>query len=196
MPTVLAGQAPVAPLLRDLASGFHQQMFFWGLDAGRSSGNLLVAQGFERRPSDGLRGTSCYRLPWRGGAVELHGSHAGFQTAGRGAYFIRPLQRCALWLAETPPVPGVRPPDLLDTRPSRDLLLALGPLLEWWLDYERRIAETLGTAWRERGYQRFRALPKSRPWLAPVAANQWVESLLRDPSATPRARTFRRRTVS
>jgi len=181
---------PVAPLLRDLARGLQQQMFLWGLDADHPSGNLLVTHGFERRPSTGLRGTSCYRRSWESGAIELHGSHAGFQGRDEGAYFIRPLERCARWLAPTPPIPGAWDRHLLDRKPSAELLDALRSLVTWWLEHDRRVADQLGPGWRQRGFERYRSLPKARAWLAPEPARRWLESLLRDPASTPRARFF------
>ncbi|MGC6467726.1 MAG: hypothetical protein ACON5N_19260 [Akkermansiaceae bacterium] len=75
----------IAPhVLRDLANGLQQQMFFWGQDVVRPERNLLVEQGFSRSPSRGLKGTSCYRREWQGGHVELYGSCAGWYGEERG----------------------------------------------------------------------------------------------------------------
>lgn len=98
-----------SPLFRDLAAGLNQQMFFWGKDAILPEGNFFVTTGFTKRPSPGIQGTSCYRLPWQGGAIELHGSHAGWLGTDGGFFFIRPLARCVRWLSPTPPVPGQWP---------------------------------------------------------------------------------------
>lgn len=165
-------------------------MFLWGLDAAKASGNLLVAHGFERRPSPGLQGTSCYRRAWRHGAIELHGSYAGFQTASGGAYYSRPLGRCVRWHDSRPPIPGAWDRQHSDARQTPELLEDLQPLLEWWLAHDRRVTDELGSAWRLHGYRQYRKLPKTRPWLAPSEASDWLQSLLRDPSTTPRARRF------
>lgn len=191
IPTKCSSPPFASPLLRDLAQGFHQQMYFWGLDAAHRPENLLVAAGFERRPSPGLAGTSCYRLPWRHGAIELHGTYAGFQTPTGGAYYIRPLDRCARWRSPQPPVAGQWDRDVLDTQASPTILEEIRPLLEWWLDHDRHIAGELGTSWRQRGFKQFRKLSQSRRWLDPCTSTRWIETLLRDPENTPRARRFK-----
>ena len=66
-------------------------MFFWGKDAIHPQGNLFLRTGFRKRESTGLQGTSCYRLPWQNGALELHGSHAGWLNFDGGIFFLRPL---------------------------------------------------------------------------------------------------------
>ena len=68
-------------LFRDLAGGFKQQMFFWGLDVANPGGNLLVRQGFRREQSAGLKGTSHYKLPWQGGLVLSAGSGLSLRPA-------------------------------------------------------------------------------------------------------------------
>jgi len=47
-------------LLKDCASGFYQQMYFLGKDVSHCCGNQLIEYGFEKSPSTGLTGTSCY----------------------------------------------------------------------------------------------------------------------------------------
>ena len=64
-------------LLGDLKAALLQQMFFWGRDV-MAGGNLLTAHGFMKLPSLGLKGTSCYRLDYHDGVIELHGACAGW----------------------------------------------------------------------------------------------------------------------
>lgn len=189
-PSTCLSTAQASPLLRDLAQGFHQQMYFWGLDVAHRSGNLLVAAGFDRRPSPGLTGTSCYRLPWQHGVIELHGTYAGFQTRTGGAYYVRPLERCGRWRSPHPPVAGHWDREAFDTQASPTLIDEIRPLLEWWLDHERHINNELGTSWRQRGFKQFRKLSQSRRWLDPNTSTHWLQSLLRDPETTLRARRF------
>lgn len=85
-------------LLNDFTRALGQQMFYWGRDV-LTGRNLLLEAGFEKRVSMGLQGTSCYRLPWRGGFIELHGACAGWYAPldGReapGFLFIRTDRRC------------------------------------------------------------------------------------------------------
>ncbi len=177
-------------LLRDLAAGLRQQMFFWGRDVVHPSGNLLLAQGFAKAKSAGLQGTSCYGLDWQGGRMELHGACAGWYGPEGGFVFIRPHGRCHAWRGGGPPVPGEWPAELLeDAEPVRLHALA-GPFLDWWLDSERRIDNLLGGSYRDSCYRHFRRLPKSKPWLPPAGAVKWVERFRKDPASLPRARRF------
>ena len=58
--------------LRDLSEELQQQMYSWGQDVERPTGNLLREQDFEWSPSKRVNGTSCYGLAWQGGHVELY----------------------------------------------------------------------------------------------------------------------------
>jgi hypothetical protein len=131
---------PLSALMRDLADGFFQQMFFWGRDVVHKKGNLLVSYGFVKRPSQGLQGTSCYSLPWQGGQIELHGSYAGWFGNDEGFLFIRPRGRCVRWLCGDPPIPGKWPSDLYATRADDAMIAVSFPFLDWWLDYENALA--------------------------------------------------------
>ena len=98
----------VAPyFLRDLSEGIQQLMYFWGLDVIHPEGNFLIEQGFDRSPSKGIKGTSCYRCSWQNGYIELYGSCAGWYGCGNGFAFIRPKRRCFIWLSDAmTPIPG------------------------------------------------------------------------------------------
>jgi len=54
-------------LLRDYTDLLGQQMYFWGRDVIHPRVNLLCENGFEKRKSEGLEGTSCYRKQLSGG---------------------------------------------------------------------------------------------------------------------------------
>jgi len=181
---------PLSIHFRDLAAGMHQQMYFWGLDAMHPDGNLFVRTGFHKRQSEGLRGTSCYALPWSGGRIELHGSHAGWFGEDSGFLFIRPLGRCVRWCDGHPPVPGDWRADHFDGRADESLYLLARPFLDWWLAHELEVARLAGDAFREVCYRQFKKLPKSRSWLPPAAANCWVACMRDDPQSLPRARDF------
>lgn len=65
-------------------------MYFWGRDV-LHEGHLLLRYGFEKRPSTGLQGTSCYSKAWQKGMIELHGACAGWypdSTGQEGFLFI------------------------------------------------------------------------------------------------------------
>ncbi|MEP4050573.1 MAG: hypothetical protein ABJN80_17175, partial [Luteolibacter sp.] len=103
-------------LLRDLSAGFMQQMFFWGMDAAAAR-NFFQKRAFSKTPSPGLKGTSCYSLPWKHGEIFLHGACVGWvpETSDPGFFFIRPKKKCFLWHGNMPPVPGVWPAQNLST---------------------------------------------------------------------------------
>lgn len=181
---------PLSVLYRDLSAGFHQQMFFWGRDVIHSGGNIFLRSGFQKRPSDGLQGTSCYSLPWQGGHIELHGSHAGWFGQGEGFLFVRPLRRCVRWLDEAPPIPGTWPRERYQSTADDALYELAVPFLDWWLDHERTVGRLAGVPYRQECYRMFKKLPKTRTWLSPQQAAQWISALRYEPQTLPRASRY------
>jgi hypothetical protein len=179
---------------RDLAEGLQQQMFFWGQDVLHPAGNLLVAQGFSRSPSTGLKGTSCYRCEWRKGHVELYGSVAGWYGQGGGFAFIRPKRRCVVWsAADETPVPGAWQEHGINRRASRaELYEASQPFLDWLLTYEETIFEKFGPRYRERHFRKYAQVPKTRVWLPPSEAKHWFRTFRNFPEKLVRPRKMMR----
>ena len=182
--------APLIPLFRDLVEGLKQQMFFWGKDAIHPEGNLFLRTGFEKRESTGLQGTSCYRLPWQKGALELHGSHAGWLNSDGGIFFLRPLGRCVHWLDHAPPVPGQYPRGRYCAKTNQELYLLAHPFLDWWLDHEAAVLRLAGEGYREACHRQYKRLPRSRAWLRPEQATRWVTGLRDHPEDLRRVRRF------
>lgn len=185
-------------LLRDLASGFTQQMFFWGMDAAAPAGNLFQKSGFKKSPSRGLQGTSCYSLPWKGGQIFLHGACVGWlpENGDPGLVYIRPAEKCFLWLAQEPPIPGTWPEENLCPVDLANDFDTLTPFLSWWLSHEAWISAEMGDTYRAKCHRKYKSLPKSKPWLTPDNAIAWIKLLLEDPASTPRAKRFSRRTAA
>lgn len=186
-------RVPIAPyFIRDLANGIQQQMFFWGQDVSRPDGNFLVAQGFERSPSLGAKGTSRYRLPWQNGHIELYGSCAGWYGSEGGFTFIRPRRRCGLWLSGTEtPIPGTWQPELIGKAASNnDLHLASHPFLDWVISYEHTVLEHFGNSYREANYWKYGKVPKAKAWLEPKAALQWLQCFRQTPEQLTRPKHF------
>lgn len=181
---------PCSLLLRDLAAGMSQQMFFWGRDAVHSDGNIFIRTGFKKRPSTGIQGTSCYRLDWESGGIELHGSYAGWLGEAGGILFIRPLGRCVRWLQGEAPVPGSWPRESYDAKANEDLLAMARPFLNWWLSHEAEVARLTEDGYRDVCHRHFRKLPRSKGWLSPDLATRWVAGLRDEPEKLPRARRF------
>ena len=181
--------------LRDLSNAFTQQMFFWGMDAAVSSGNLFQKSGFKKSPSLGLQGTSCYSRPWQQGSIFLHGACVGWipEDGDPGLIYIRPSGKCFLWLDAKAPVPGTWPQENLSTIDLVEDLPSITAFLSWWLDHEAWISAEMGSAYRIRCYRKYKSLPKSKPWLPPADATAWLQLFLENPTATPRAKHFARR---
>ena len=184
-------------LLRDFTNLLGQQMYFWGRDVIHPQGNLLCENGFERRKSEGLEGTSCYHKGLDGHAfVELHGACAGLY-AGSGEVaanflYIRNKKYCFLHSGEEPPAPGLYAPESLHGGPTLDVYFASLRFLDWWLDYEEWIAEETSADWREKGYTAFASLPASRPSLPPKEAILWLNQYRHNPSGIARVREWMR----
>jgi hypothetical protein len=177
--------------LRDLSEGLQQQMFFWGQDVQRPTGNFLKEQGFERGPSKGAKGTSCYRLPWQGGHVELYGACVGWYGAEGGFTFIRPRRRCFIWESgEETPVPGAWQVGLLKPASGRELYEASVPFLDWLLAYEDAVLARFGSAYRDENYLSYRKVPKAKQWVEPAAALQWFRGLRDSPGEVKRPKFY------
>ena len=179
---------------RDLAEGLQQQMFFWGRDVLHPSDNLLVAQGFQRSPSTGIKGTSCYRREWQEGHLELYGSCAGWYGEERGFVFIRPKRGCFVW--RTPgstPVPGKWQNDLIDRKAGRDELYQWSkPFLDWLLSYEETQLDRFGPRYRENQYHEYARVPKTKSWLPPSQGRQWFRMFREQPDSLVRPKNLMR----
>ncbi len=180
-------------LLRDFTALLGQQMYFWGRDVIHPSGNLLCKDGFERRKSEGLKGTSCYRKRLdRGGFIELHGACVGHYVpadeTNSSFLYIRNRERCFLYSGSLPPAPGTYAAESLRTSPLPELYFASLRFLNWWLDYEEWISKQAALHWRDKNYAAFSSLPASRPSLRPAEAIQWLSEYRSNPAKITRIR--------
>lgn len=179
-------------LLRDFTTLLGQQMYFWGRDVIHPKGNLLCEYGFERRKSEGLNGTSCYRKALHGQCfIELHGACAGhytpFEDTAKNFLYIRNKRHCFLHSGDEPPAPGFYAPDTLHSGSALELYFASLRFLDWWLEYEQWIEKETSKAWREAGYRAFASLPASRPSLPPEEASLWLNQYRGNPTRIARA---------
>ena len=178
--------------IRDLRTAFQQQMFFWGMDAAVSSGNLFQKSGFTKTPSSGLKGTSCYSYPWQNGGIFLHGSCVGYisKNGDPGFIYIRPENRCFLWHDFQAPIPGDWNEDKLSTVNLVEDFAFITPFLDWWLHHEAYVCAEMGSAYRYHCHRNYKSLSKSKPWLSPPDAIAWLSRLLDNPGDTPRPKHF------
>ena len=179
-------------LVGDLCKGVTQSMGFWGCDARYPDGNLLVASGFERLEKNPAltEGSSRYRKLWRNGCIELHSFCAGWYPAkGNGVVFIRHRERLFSCTAGDPPQPG-KYYDRLAGGTNDDLIHLAAPFVEWMLSHENWISSRYGPSYRNACWNHVQTLPGTRPWLAPKEGVSWLESFLRHPNHTPRARDW------
>jgi hypothetical protein len=158
--------------LNDAARGLAQQMVFWGHDVRHPDGNALVRFGLNRNPSPGLAGTSCYRMEWEDGLIELHGAIASWTPppGGTGSVFCRDLGRIDLWCGASPPVPGR---EHGEPGSAVERWQAFQPFLRWLVTYENHASNELGTDWRPGCWRAIKRLPKGKPWLPPALALKW-----------------------
>lgn len=184
-------------LLRDVARGLGQQMFFWGCDVRHATGNLLVHAGMERiaRPERRGEGSSRYRMKWGSGLIELHSYCFGWycQTPPfRGAIFIRSLERLASCVGPLPVTPGKYEQEQMTLEGADELLHSIRPLLEWILSYERNIRNLTDGSYRDACWRRYLSKMGARPWLSPSEAESWFQSFLNAPEKTQRPRDLLR----
>lgn len=173
--------------INDAARGLAQQMVLWGHDVMHPGGNALVRFGLQRAVSPGLKGTSCYSMPWQGGLIELHGAVASWTppAGSTGSLFDRDKKRVLGWYGSRPPVPGRESGLYCD---PAELWLALHPLLAWLVGYEEWVLHTLGKEWRTGCWKALGRLPAGKVWLPPEPALEWWKSALC--SLPPRPRFF------
>ena len=180
-------------LIRDFTELLGQQMYLWGRDVIHPRGNLLCENGFDRRKSEGLEGTSCYRKHFEDGCfIELHGACAGFYDPSaekeENFIYIRNRKRCFVFSDNKPPAPGIYANETLHCGPAVGLYFASLRFLDWWLEYENWIARETAIDWRDKGYAAFSSLPASRPSLSPREAQLWLTQYRNNPAAITRAR--------
>lgn len=174
------GGASQRGLLNDFTSGMGQQMFYWGRDV-LTEGNLLVAAGFEKRVSTGLQGTSCYRLEWRGGFIELHGACAGWYPPAVGGeapgfLFVRTDRRCYAHQLEEAVVPGKYEYEGLRSGQLAEVMAGARFFARWLTGYEGWVRKRMGVAYREECQRMFAKLETSREWLGPRAGWEWLRA--------------------
>jgi hypothetical protein len=186
-------------LLNDIHRGLGQQMYFWGVDV-TSHNNLLRAYGFCRRPSPGHQGTSCYSKEWKHGLIELHGHCAGwYPPVGSGErapgyLFVRSHQRSYAHQCSNAVIPG----DYTSHQTEKDarlLFQASQHFLAWLIHYEKWVITHHGLNYRAECYRKYKALPKSSPWLRPQEALDWWQHIVSCESSFRRARRTAGRTL-
>ncbi|MEM6278095.1 MAG: hypothetical protein AAF733_01355 [Verrucomicrobiota bacterium] len=179
-------------LLRDFTDALGQQMFFWGRDVLHPRGNLLCHFGFDRRKSQGLDGTSCYRMDYEEDFIELHGACVGrYSKSDSGFLFVRNRKTCFLYGADEAPDPGFYAKEFLRTAPVSEMFDASLRFLQWWLEYEAWVHRVTESGYRDRCFRMFRKLPKSKPWLTPDQARKWLRSYAESPETLTRARSWK-----
>ncbi|WP_461783081.1 hypothetical protein [Prosthecobacter sp.] len=179
-------------LLTDFAAALRQQMFFWGRDV-MSGGNLLLRHGFEKLPSPGLKGTSCYRLTHEDGVIELHGACAGWypQVSSQrpGFLFVRTKGRCTTHRLHEPVVPGRYQIEALQNE-TTDAMAAARLFAGWLAEYEAWVRQQMGPGYRTECRKMLANLPKGQTWLPAPQAEGWLRLFAAQGPGAPRARTL------
>jgi hypothetical protein len=188
------GGASQRGLLNDFTRALGQQMFYWGRDV-LTGGNLLLAAGFEKRPSPGLQGTSCYRLPWRSGFIELHGACAGWypaDAAAPGFLFVRADRRCYAHRLRDAAVPGRYdyPSLRASGRALPEVMAGARCFAAWLHGYEVWVERQRGAEYRKQCREMLGKLEAGRVWLPPGAAQAWLRGFAKGAPGLPRANRF------
>ena len=165
-------------------------MYFLGKDVIHPSGNQLKAFGFDRSPSSGLKGTSCYTLERNESCIQLYGSCAGLYKTDSQIVFLRKRCRFYQWLPQHKLVAGQWNQEQLCAKNAFQLFESLTPLLQWWIEYEKWITGKFGTNYRCQCYSEWQQVKAKTSWLPPQKAQCWVEQLLIDKLAHKRPKHF------
>lgn len=179
-------------LLTDFSNALRQQMFFWGRDV-VTGGNLLLRHGFEKHPSPGLQGTSCYRCLHEDGLIELHGACAGWYpkagSARPGFLYVRTSGRCTTHRLHEPVVPGRYQTEALKSL-TTDVLEAARSFACWLIRYEAWIRRQTGPDYRTECRRMLASLPRGRTWLPAPQAESWLQLFVSQGAGAPRANTL------
>lgn len=177
-------------LLGDVSAALRQQMFFWGRDV-LTDGNLLLQHGFHKLPSSGLKGTSCYRLPFHDGVIELHGACAGWYPSQKsqkpGFLFIRSTGRCSTHNLHEPVVPGFHDVGAMKSDTAATIAGAQ-TFISWLAAYETWILSKIGGSYRYRCWKMLAQMPKGQPWLPTEKAVTWLKLFASCGPDTPRTK--------
>lgn len=141
------------------AALLNQQLWCWGQDVRRLSGNALIEYGFEcQRPSEGKRGSTMYTLqPARDCKVILWGFGLFYSQADVGSLFLKryifepkfsPRTEIPLPVWSLEQLPEFRSPRSNSACNSTRHLLAAA--LRWVGKYEAWAVENLGLEYRRR----------------------------------------------
>ena len=187
----------VRGLVHDVSAALLQQMYFWGCDVRHPSGNLLIAFGMIKlaREDRHSEGTSRYRMPWQEGIFELHGFCAGWypkKEAHRGVLFVRGRETLFQCSGGSPLTPGHYEKERFGTANREAMIELCRPMLSWIVEYERWISRVTVPGYRERCWNAFANLRAGKSWLPPQKGLHWIESFLRSPDSTPRAKAILR----
>lgn len=177
--------------LNDLNRALAQQMFFWGRDVATRD-NLLLKFGFEKLPAIHLPGSSCYRLPWNQGLIELHGACAGWYPEAidskiPGFLYIRQHGQSYFHRETEPVVPGRFASARLRSAPLNEHLTASRNFTFWLADYEQWVLSREGRAYRSTCRQLLSNLPAGKPWLPAGQALSWLSRFSMDDPSLPRS---------
>ena len=179
-------------LLNDFTKALGQQLYLWGCDVRHPRGNLLCEFGLERRKEEGVKGSSCYSMPYKGDLIELHGLCVGrYSTNNPSFLYTRKYRRCWVYEDSKPPVPGSYKKELVKSKSIDVLEQASRGFLEWWLEYESWISIHTSSKYRQRCYQTFRKKSKSNAWLKPVDARVWLQHYMDSPATLQRSKRWK-----
>ena len=179
-------------LLNDFTKALGQQLYFWGCDVRHPRGNLLCEFGLERRKDEGVKGSSCYSMSYKGDIIELHGLCVGRYSEEKPSFlYTRKYKRCWVYEDSNPPIPGCYNKELVMTKSIERLEQASRGFLQWWLEYEAWIATHTNSNYRQRCYQTFRRKSKSNSWLRPSEGSVWLQQYIDSPSTLVRSKRWK-----
>lgn len=177
-------------LLKDCAHGFYQQMYFLGKDVIHPGGNQLECYGFEKSPSKGLKGTSCYTGEFNEGVIELYGACAGYYSTTSQAVFLRKRCRFYQWLPDHKLIAGCWSQEEIQVKSPEAMYTAIRPFLQWWVAYEQWIESRWGSLYRERCFDEWSKIKGRTTWLPSQSARQWVQQFLEQKDTHVRPKHF------
>lgn len=184
-------------LINDFTSALGQQLYYWGCDVVYSQNNLLSRFGLKKCKSNGKGSDSCYRMEFKDDIIELHQLCVGrYSQDNLGFLFTRQYRRCWTYQSSSPPLPGFYDKDLIEPLSIIETEKSCRKFAEWLIEYESWIKKNTPPSYREYCYKSYRKIPKSKSWLPPSIALDWLKKFVDSPRTLERSKDWKRRYLS
>ncbi|MCT4641240.1 MAG: hypothetical protein N4A33_03015 [Bacteriovoracaceae bacterium] len=180
-------------LINDFKNALGQQLYYWGRDVAYPKHNLLCEFGLKKYESNGKGSKTCYKMKFNNDIIELHQLCIGLYCADKTSFiFTRQYRRCWNYNDSKPPLPGYYNKKLISTTPIDQLEISCRKFAQWLFEYEIWISKNTPPSYREDCFKSYKRIPKSKLWLPPSIALEWLKIFKDSPRTLERSKEWKR----